>query len=1183
MATAAAQARVLPTPAHLHSSSTCPTRQLVALTAMPSAGPSSAIAQQTKTDATLSLWRTSGPTIELVWDWTPPPPPIKLDQPAAKIGAGPLAARAALLKGKAKAIVPERHVEAIAWHPSGDYLAAVVSTVQPTSPTLSIHYLQVDSGQSPVPPMHLTCSSTSTTTTTRRITHLSWQTLSIVHDKTVSLNAKSTIVKLFPLPNLPKDPTQLPGANVSTGMGSNQLGGGNRPGASSALFGAKNAMLQKEREKDAGRPINLQASATTSWSNLLPMKQTQTTDVEVSKLDSLLIVGDSEGNVHLYLDGTVHVSSINIGIESKVVSATVINSSNNKSSPQLVICFIQNSTTFKSQTIDINLPTTMSQFVQQTDLLGQLMKHAMDGLQEARTLWDESRRLSKGWLSRISDLSSSHAVTQPPTTQLLWLLTTGKPSQSLSDFLTSKMNERSLDKWINTTEQTLSKLRKSTLMSIEPAIERIIIILDEIKAWNLYKEKFLIFKIQPNWIGKSVELSKQIFRLADQLESLVIEEERCFHEFVAWIKYELERIAMQDVSDKTPSANFRTIPVSHYIRKCLTTSTIIPLLEFGLSTVSLDSNHELKQAQAWLDSIEIDNETFEPIDDPIDWNEHLEKLLKKMKQELQGQIDVSNIEKQIKRRQQQEQKQINSSNFLKIPIPFSNDSKDKTTTFNLDSMNDFGMKEFESIETNETQTSEEAEFNFLSTRMRPISTLPTPTSLPVLMHLLARTLSHNLDQCIKTVGRERIQPLGNPSSIGSTTNDDVIVRSRVVYTTVERDQPRQVHFAWIDQSLLWIVRQTITHQNGFNKVVVERAAMKLCLTHDELVEMSLFDFYNDEQIVAVVKGTYSDSDLVNVEVQPNLVVSNQKELDRNYPPESMSVNEEVQSVTLLSSEGRRLEVITFDDNMTSQQQGDDDDDLVDECLTTPRRTKLNRKEEVGMRVNESTVLVGSQVVLVPYRPCHVPKYHEWMQDDQVLAATASERLTLEQEYDMQASWRMDNDKMTFIVVQRDHTIDITDQHFLTRHHDPELMIGDVNLFISTNDDDDDEGHDDDDANDSKTTPQKQTEQQHRQAEIEIMIANKRNRRKGYATESLKIFLTYSSNVLQFKPRQFFVKIGSTNLESIQLFETLGFVKGKYVKVFDEQQMDWKGHDDEGWGWNVNYTQLYDQAEPVQAN
>ncbi|KFR07753.1 N-acetyltransferase 9, partial [Nipponia nippon] len=62
-----------------------------------------------------------------------------------------------------------------------------------------------------------------------------------------------------------------------------------------------------------------------------------------------------------------------------------------------------------------------------------------------------------------------------------------------------------------------------------------------------------------------------------------------------------------------------------------------------------------------------------------------------------------------------------------------------------------------------------------------------------------------------------------------------------------------------------------------------------------------------------------------------------------------------------------------------------------------------------MKINQNTVLQGQRVTLVPYTSAHVPRYHEWMQSEELQRLTASEPLSLEQEYEMQRSWRDDAD------------------------------------------------------------------------------------------------------------------------------------------------------------------------------
>ena len=99
-----------------------------------------------------------------------------------------------------------------------------------------------------------------------------------------------------------------------------------------------------------------------------------------------------------------------------------------------------------------------------------------------------------------------------------------------------------------------------------------------------------------------------------------------------------------------------------------------------------------------------------------------------------------------------------------------------------------------------------------------------------------------------------------------------------------------------------------------------------------------------------------------------------------------------------------------------------------------------------MKLNWTTKVLGSKVILVPYRAEHVTKYHDWMKQPDLLELTGSEPLTLDQEYDMQKTWRDDPDKCTFIILDR-HKINDDD-------HVDEIsaMVGDTNVFLSHEED-----------------------------------------------------------------------------------------------------------------------------------
>lgn len=99
-----------------------------------------------------------------------------------------------------------------------------------------------------------------------------------------------------------------------------------------------------------------------------------------------------------------------------------------------------------------------------------------------------------------------------------------------------------------------------------------------------------------------------------------------------------------------------------------------------------------------------------------------------------------------------------------------------------------------------------------------------------------------------------------------------------------------------------------------------------------------------------------------------------------------------------------------------------------------------------MHINASTCIRAGPVVLVPYCPHHVEKYHTWMQSEELLELTASEPLSLDEEYAMQRSWREDDDKCTFILLDAEHLPPTG--HAWSFEQEIAAMVGDVNVFLN---------------------------------------------------------------------------------------------------------------------------------------
>lgn len=171
-----------------------------------------------------------------------------------------------------------------------------------------------------------------------------------------------------------------------------------------------------------------------------------------------------------------------------------------------------------------------------------------------------------------------------------------------------------------------------------------------------------------------------------------------------------------------------------------------------------------------------------------------------------------------------------------------------------------------------------------------------------------------------------------------------------------------------------------------------------------------------------------------------------------------------------------------------------------------------------MRLNQNILLLGKKVVLVPYTAEHVPRYHEWMKSEELQRLTASEPLTLEQEYEMQCSWREDRDKCTFIV------LDAEKWQAQPGSTEESCMAGDVNLFLT-------------DLGDPSL------------GEIEVMIAEPSCRGRGFGTEAVLMMMSYG--VTKLGLTKFEAKIGQGNEPSIRMFQKLHFEQVAVSSVFQE--------------------------------
>ncbi|KAG8348347.1 putative N-acetyltransferase [Trypanosoma vivax] len=242
--------------------------------------------------------------------------------------------------------------------------------------------------------------------------------------------------------------------------------------------------------------------------------------------------------------------------------------------------------------------------------------------------------------------------------------------------------------------------------------------------------------------------------------------------------------------------------------------------------------------------------------------------------------------------------------------------------------------------------------------------------------------------------------------------------------------------------------------------------------------------------------------------------------------------------------------------------------------------------------NKNVLINGPRLRLVPYLEHHVPLYHYWMCDHHLLESTASNPLSLSEEYENQKEWLLAEDKLTFILLAPfslgSSSVCSCEGEAIngSRKADKDAgshlpcscgtegaptgnpggvserycMIGDCNLFLLH-------------AGEEAEEPEEyradglvggnssNTEQGHsvvaktplgggRCFEVEVMIAESSFRRKGLAEEAVRLLMSYALDKLEASC--FVAKILRNNVASVCLFASkLGFCFLREVHVFGE--------------------------------
>ncbi|KAF8203639.1 anaphase-promoting complex, cyclosome, subunit 4-domain-containing protein [Pholiota molesta] len=290
--------------------------------------------------------------------------------------------------------------------------------------------------------------------------------------------------------------------------------------------------------------LNL-ASISASSRNKPLSDSTNIDEIDKSNLNSVLLVTDSSGSLFSYLDGTFPLGSISLGAKTDFTSIL-----KHPRQPFFVGSrrFMQDkiSRTSLSPTI-INFPLLAQRKSRDLAKLSstsrELVWYILRVVKEMREVWYGSdsntgaREFGPKWVQTLEAKQRKTLAEVNPILDLTCLLTTGRPSESLSDFLGSgeQMSERGIQKWESTVSEGLIKLRDSAEKRVAPALQRLHLVLDEILGWSKLQQ-FTPFELSAEEITKCLDLASNGILIANWLAATCRTEMSRFREFISWLQ-----------------------------------------------------------------------------------------------------------------------------------------------------------------------------------------------------------------------------------------------------------------------------------------------------------------------------------------------------------------------------------------------------------------------------------------------------------------------------------------------------------------------------------------------------------------------------------------------------------------------------------------------------------------------
>ncbi|KAG0205636.1 Anaphase-promoting complex subunit 4 [Mortierella sp. NVP41] len=232
--------------------------------------------------------------------------------------------------------------------------------------------------------------------------------------------------------------------------------------------------------------------------------------------------------------------------------------------------------------------------------LNNLLQYLSDGLQVMKADYKKISQMAESCVESLQQSLTENNVNTTPTYEFIQMLLTGRPSESMGQYLQQDLNTHDLKRWDKAVKAAYKNLQRVAFECLMPACERLLVILSDSLGYSRWTEQYGPLRLDEALIYNCIIIVGDFVGLIESLFQAIKVEQKQFTEFENWLEQVLEKLhppparGPDDPIDEGPKI-FPPVDVkgvSHYLKAGLTNNGLERFFQEADELVASNADQE---------------------------------------------------------------------------------------------------------------------------------------------------------------------------------------------------------------------------------------------------------------------------------------------------------------------------------------------------------------------------------------------------------------------------------------------------------------------------------------------------------------------------------------------------------------------------------------------------------------